>query len=220
MAELPAAELRKAIAEILDGADLDVLSSKKIRKQLEQKYGIDFTDRKKEIDGIVMALISEQAKAKPEPKEENGDAGGNSSAGSSHDDNDDGGGKDDAELARQLQDEEFRSRSRAVKKSRTVKKEPKSAKKEAKPKGTKRETAYSRKCALSPELAAVMGSDQMARHDVVKRMWGIFRERELIDPSNKRFGICDPELLRVFGQKRVRIFGMMKYLKNHIKDVK
>ncbi|EEC09045.1 hypothetical protein IscW_ISCW019211 [Ixodes scapularis] len=78
----------EAIAEILDGADLDVLSSKKIRKQLEQKYGIDFTDRKKEIDGIVMALISEQAKAKPEPKEENGDAGGNTSAGSSHDDND------------------------------------------------------------------------------------------------------------------------------------
>ncbi|CAN7990335.1 unnamed protein product, partial [Ixodes hexagonus] len=88
MAELPATELRKAISGILDGADLDVLSSKKIRKQLEQKYGIDFSDRKKEIDGMVMELIAEQTPVKPGPKEENGDAGGSSSAGSSHDDND------------------------------------------------------------------------------------------------------------------------------------
>lgn len=101
------------------------------------------------------------------------------------------------------------------------KKEPaKGAKKAAvKPKGAKRESVYSRKCVLSPELAAVMGEDQMARHDVVKRMWGIFRERELFDPSNKQFGICDSQLLKVFGKKRVQLFGMMKYLKSHIKDI-
>lgn len=233
MAELPTTELRKAISDILDGANLDDLSSKKIRKQLEQKYGIDFTDRKKEIDGLVMDLISKEKPKKAEakkagakkadPKEENGNVSSSSSAGhSSHDeDNDEACDDDDEVLARKLQDEEFKSRSRAVKKTRPPKKEPaKGAKKAAvKPKGAKRESVYSRKCVLSPELAAVMGEDQMARHDVVKRMWGIFRERELFDPSNKQFGICDSQLLKVFGKKRVQLFGMMKYLKSHIKDI-
>ncbi|KAL3192951.1 hypothetical protein MRX96_058461 [Rhipicephalus microplus] len=123
MAEVPASELRKAISEMLVGANLDVLSSKKIRLQLEAKYGIDFTDRKKEIDGLVMDLISED-KEPEKPKEsaqQNGAASSKSTAESSSSDDDDE--QDDEELARKLQDEEFKSRSRAVKKSRPAKKE-------------------------------------------------------------------------------------------------
>ncbi|XP_075533087.1 uncharacterized protein LOC142566148 [Dermacentor variabilis] len=222
MAEVPVSELRKAISEMLDGADLDLLSSKKIRQQLEEKYGIDFTDRKKEIDGLVMELISEpKGKEAEKPKttaQQNGAVSSTSTAESSSSDDDDEEQDDDEELARKLQDEEFKSRSRAVKKSRTAKKEP--AKKAAKAPGTKRESAYSRKCALSPELAAVVGAEEMARSAVVKKMWSIVRERNLFDPSNKQFALCDPQLMKVFGQKRVRMFGMMKYLKNHIKDIK
>ncbi|XP_065286038.1 uncharacterized protein Non2 [Dermacentor albipictus] len=222
MAEVPVSELRKAISEMLDGADLDLLSSKKIRQQLEEKYGIDFTDRKKEIDGLVMELISQpKGKEAEKPKttaQQNGAVSSTSAAESSSSDDDDEEQDDDEELARKLQDEEFKSRSRAVKKSRTAKKEP--AKKAAKAPGTKRESAYSRKCALSPELAAVVGAEEMARSAVVKKMWSIVRERNLFDPSNKQFALCDPQLMKVFGQKRVRMFGMMKYLKNHIKDIK
>ncbi|KAL1423358.1 hypothetical protein MTO96_021328 [Rhipicephalus appendiculatus] len=75
-------------------------------------------------------------------------------------------------------------------------------------------------CSVSPELAAVVGAEEMARSAVVKKMWSIVRERNLFDPSNKQFAICDPQLMKVFGHKRVRMFGMMKYLKNHIKDIK
>ncbi|XP_037504232.1 uncharacterized protein LOC119379123 isoform X2 [Rhipicephalus sanguineus] len=221
MAEVPVSELRKAISEMLDGANLDVLSSKKIRLQLEAKYGIDFTDRKKEIDGLVMELISEPKVKEPEkPKksvQQNGAVSSTSTVESSSSDDDDEQ-DDDEELARKLQDEEFKSRSRAVKKSRPAKKEP--TKKAPKAPGAKRESAYSRKCALSPELAAVVGAEEMARSAVVKKMWSIVRERNLFDPSNKQFAICDPQLMKVFGHKRVRMFGMMKYLKNHIKDIK
>ncbi|KAH7983642.1 hypothetical protein HPB52_013295 [Rhipicephalus sanguineus] len=121
MAEVPVSELRKAISEMLDGANLDVLSSKKIRLQLEAKYGIDFTDRKKEIDGLVMELISEPKVKEPEkPKksvQQNGAVSSTSTVESSSSDDDDEQ-DDDEELARKLQDEEFKSRSRAVKKSR------------------------------------------------------------------------------------------------------
>jgi upstream activation factor subunit UAF30 len=84
--------------------------------------------------------------------------------------------------------------------------------------GAKKSSTYSRKCILSPELAEVVGAPEMARHDVVKKMWEIVKGRNLYDPSNKQFAICDDQLYKVFGVKRFRTFGMMKYLKTHIKD--
>ncbi|XP_067126665.1 uncharacterized protein Non2 isoform X2 [Centruroides vittatus] len=126
---------------------------------------------------------------------------------------------DDEALARKLQEEEVQSRSRAVKKT-SNKKERKEPKKPKQIVRTKKETTYTKKCILSSELAAVVGANEMARHDVVKKMWEIARERNLFDPKNKQFAICDDQLQKVFGTKRVRMFGMMKYLKNHIKDVK
>lgn len=250
MAELSVSEMRKVISGIIRGADLSTLSSKKIRTQLEEKYNTDFTNRKKEIDDVVMEL----ARAEQEKKDTNNGNSFDSEASSSDADSSDDldaprpkrakapkertsrnvswekrekiGKQDsdeadeDEELARKLHDEEIRSRSRAVKKLSR-----KGSKKEAKPQGAKasgakRESTYSRKCALSPELSIVVGADQMARHDVVKKMWEIFRERNLVDPANKQFAFCDEQLIKIFGQKRVRMFGMMKYLKNHIKDIK
>ncbi|XP_017778952.1 PREDICTED: upstream activation factor subunit spp27 [Nicrophorus vespilloides] len=74
---------------------------------------------------------------------------------------------------------------------------------------------YTKSMTLSPELAALVGQESMARHEVVKKVWSIIKERELYDPNNKQFAICDDALLKVIGIKRFRIFGMMKYLKNH-----
>ena len=64
----------------------------------------------------------------------------------------------------------------------------------------------------------VLGTNRMARKDVVSNMWRIIKERNLQDPSNKQFVNCDADLLPVFKTKRFKAFGMMKYLKNHIKD--
>merc|ERR1712071_31922 len=50
-------DLRKEIDGILEGADLDTLSSKKVRQQLEEKLNFDLTDRKKEIDELVMEAV-------------------------------------------------------------------------------------------------------------------------------------------------------------------
>lgn len=40
----------------------------------------------------------------------------------------------------------------------------------------------------------------MARHEVVKRIWAIIKEKNLYDPKNKQFAICNEELLPVFGK--------------------
>lgn len=63
-----------------------------------------------------------------------------------------------------------------------------------------------------------MGQESMARHEVVKKVWAIIKEKNLYDQSNKQFAICDDDLYKVMGVKRFRTFGMMKYLKTHFHD--
>lgn len=69
---------------------------------------------------------------------------------------------------------------------------------------------------LSPELAALVGQDAITLPDLVKKVWAIVKERNLFDPDNRRYAICDDALFKVMGVKRFRVFTMMKYLKNHV----
>ncbi|XP_076364982.1 uncharacterized protein LOC143254093 [Tachypleus tridentatus] len=266
-------EIRRALKGILKGADLNTLSSKKARKQLEEKFGTDLTDRKKEIDSMLMEMITassqeetadsdkesnhETAESDEENKQdgsasESKDSSSREESGSDSEDDESPPPKkkssnstkkptesknkkappprrkvdnsdsevDDEAYAKKLQEEELSSRRRAVKRRPAPgKKEPKEKRKSDKPR-QKKETAYTRKCLLSPELAGLVGANEMARHDVVKKMWEIARERNLFDPTNKQYAIFDNQLQNIFGVKRVRMFAIMKYLKNHIKDQK
>jgi len=81
--------------------------------------------------------------------------------------------------------------------------------------GRGKKSAFTKSFKLSPELADVVGSDVMPRHEVVKKLWAVIKERELQDPSNKQYAICDDQLFKVIGVKRFRTFGMMKHLKDH-----
>lgn len=60
MADISREELKKEIDGILEGADLDTLSSKKVRQQLEEKLKFDLSDRKKEIDEMVMEAVEKK----------------------------------------------------------------------------------------------------------------------------------------------------------------
>ncbi|XP_077992266.1 uncharacterized protein LOC144446390 isoform X2 [Glandiceps talaboti] len=279
MAEINNAALRDGIKEILDKGDMATLSSKRVRRMLEEKFSVDLTDRKQEIDKMIMSMITE-AEAKESAKETDGekatssketnettnsvednnvDSDDSSSIGEIEDeppkkkkkqttkketqkkparvkatksnkkksaetvhDSDDSDEEpnqtlNDAELARQLQEEEDggrRTRHRNAKRTAT----PQTTQKKRKKTERKGKSGYSADMVLSPELAEIMGTDRMPRHTVVKKMWEIIRQRELMDPKNKQFMLCDEQLLKVFGKKRVRMFGMMKYLKTHIKD--
>ncbi|PVD30539.1 hypothetical protein C0Q70_09807 [Pomacea canaliculata] len=122
---------------------------------------------------------------------------------------------DDEQLAKQLQDEEFDTRPSRRCKTQPQKPKQQKAKKE-RAKGT---SLYSRPCALLPPLSKVLGTDSMPRPEVVKRLWEIAKERNLQDPSNKQFMLCDEEMQELFGKKKVRLFGMMKILKPYIKDL-
>jgi len=248
---------------ILKGADLDNLSTKKIRKQLEKEFDTDLTKRKKEIDGLVMEMItkneenetdeedsnvstkddrthedseevvkkenesaessSEEIEEVPKKKAKRSAPAAPKSSGkrksaSKADDSEDPimSGiveMNDEDLAKKLQEEESGLRRRGGRRPPP----PPKQKKERDPEKKKNST-YSRPCVLSEALAAVLGTNEMARHDIVKNMWAIVKERNLQDPDKKQYMVCDEQLEALFGCKRLKTFSMMKYLKRHIKD--
>jgi len=58
MSSIGTDKLRREIQIILKDADLNTLSSKKVRQMLEAIFKCDFTERKKEIDDILMSEIT------------------------------------------------------------------------------------------------------------------------------------------------------------------
>jgi upstream activation factor subunit UAF30 len=186
-----AAKLRTTISEILETADLTTITAKKVRQHLEEQLDMDLADRKKEIDGMVMEILEEKQ-------------GGLKRKGGSS--------------SEEEEEEKPKKRGRKAAASDSDSDSGKKKKPAAKPKKAGGGTGFTKTCKLSPELSSIMGSDSMARHEVVKKMWAIIKEKNLYDPKNKQFAICNAELLPVFGVKRFRTFGMMKYLKTHFVD--
>ncbi|XP_046475298.1 uncharacterized protein Non2 isoform X1 [Neodiprion pinetum] len=265
MADISKDELRKEITAILKDADLTTMSAKKVRQQIEEKLDVDLTDRKKEVDDLVMECLQEKQDSGKKNKkgkaasEESEEGEEEEEEGSEEEEEEEEkkpakrtpakktatkrkkGSSDDEESASDddASDEEYSPKKPkpTPKKGITGKPGKKGKKKGSdsdsdedwgkskkaaggakKGAGKGKGGGYTRAVTLSPELASVVGAEQMARHEVVKKVWSIIKERNLYDPKNKQFAICDEELLKVIGVKRFRTFGMMKYLKNHFVD--
>ncbi|KAM5586785.1 hypothetical protein ABKV19_005625, partial [Rosa sericea] len=73
-------------------------------------------------------------------------------------------------------------------------------------------TVYS----LSPLLQVIVVEPEMARPEVVKKLWAYIREKDLQDPKNRWNIRCDESLHAVFRVKSVDMFKMNKVLSKHI----
>jgi len=201
MAEISEQSLKDEVTEFLKGADLAKVTSKKVREHLSEKLDIDLNSRRKEIDALVMAYVHEQQSSEEVSDEE-------TNAKTEELDGDD-----------EVEEESSRPKPRGGRKRKTDDDED-WGKKKKKPAasgggGPRKQSAFTKSFKLSPELADVVGAEIMPRHEVVKKLWAVIKERNLQDPKQKQFAICDEQLLKVFGIKRFRTFGMMKYLKDH-----
>jgi len=217
MADISREKLKEEVSAILKGADLETLSAKKVRQQLEEKLGCDLSERKKEIDAIIMADVEEQVNSHSEEDASEDEAPPKKDDSASEEEPEEDDKDDDFDP----------NAKKAVRKPKPSPKKRKAAddddsdedwgKKKKKSGGGKRgkQSAFTKSFKLSAELADVVGSDVMPRHEVVKKLWAVIKERELQDPKNKQFAICDDQLHKVFGVKRFRTFGMMKHLKDH-----
>ncbi|XP_019873548.2 uncharacterized protein LOC109601718 [Aethina tumida] len=244
MADISKEDLRKEIAAILKDANLGSTSTKKVRQELEEKLGANLQSRKKEIDDMVMEFVKskesgeeeeeedeeeeeEEEDSEDDKKKKRGSTGKKPAAKKAKKAADD---SDASEQSDGDSDEEYSPKKAKPAKTRKLPPKKKkgsdsdsdedysAGKKKGKSGGAGRKRGgggYTKALNLSPELAALVGQDTMARHEVVKKVWSIIKEKNLYDPKNKQFAICDDALFKVIGIKRFRTFGMMKYLKNH-----
>merc|ERR1711893_75965 len=71
---------------------------------------------------------------------------------------------------------------------------------------------------LSPELADVVGKKEASRAECIKALWAYIKKNNLQDPENKQYFTPDKKMAKVFGEDKIRAFGMAKYLSSHLKD--
>ena len=72
----------------------------------------------------------------------------------------------------------------------------------------------------SAELAAVVGNDNIARGQVVSKIWEYIKKHDLQNPSNKREILADAKLKPIFhGEDKVSMFEMNKHLSKHLSKV-
>ena len=70
--------------------------------------------------------------------------------------------------------------------------------------------------APSTELAAVIGSEPVARPEAVKKMWEYIKAHNLQDPKDKRTIIADDKLRAVFGKDSAGMFELAGILGKHL----
>ena len=82
----------------------------------------------------------------------------------------------------------------------------------------KKNNALQKPLTPSPQLAAVVGSAQLSRGEVVSKIWDYIKKNNLQNPANKREILADAKLKPVFGGKdKVTMFEMNKHLAGHLK---
>src|SRR6188768_3757641 len=76
--------------------------------------------------------------------------------------------------------------------------------------------AFMKKLKVSDALAAVIGSGDRARTEVVSLLWKYIKKHNLQDPKNRRNILADDKLKAVFGGKGVvNMFEMTKHVSKH-----
>jgi DNA topoisomerase III len=99
----------------------------------------------------------------------------------------------------------------AAKKAAPAKKA--AAKKTAEPKAPRKQGAGLKP---SPELAAVVGSEPIARTEVIKKIWDYIKAKGLQDAANKRAINADAALKPVFGKDQVTMFELAGIVGKHL----
>ncbi|XP_068142383.1 uncharacterized protein Non2 [Drosophila tropicalis] len=246
MSDISSDELRREIQAVLKNADLATISAKRVREQVEGKLNCSLLSRKKEFDRIVMEVINEQQDEEDDEDDEKDPDADPDDESEPSEEEDPSSSEEDTKKkkpAQKKRPQPTKHKAPAKKKRKTlsaddsgtesdagsdsdyeVAKKPPAKKKAAKSGGGggsgsgRKSTGFTRAYNLSPELSALMGADSLPRHEVVKKVWAIIKERDLYDPKNKQFAICDDELMKIMNIRRFRTFGMLKHLKPHFLD--
>ncbi|CAN0864258.1 Upstream activation factor subunit spp27 [Linum grandiflorum] len=190
-------ELIERLREFLKTSDLETTTTTIVRRKLEDDFGVDLSDKKAFIREQVDLFLQSQL---------DGDGG---------DDDRISEGGDEAE--EEQEEEEADEEEEEVEEEEEEEDEDRS--KKPAEEGKKRGGGgggFTKICGLSPQLQEFVGAPEMARTEVVKKIWCYIREKELQDPSNRRNILCDEPLRALFHVDSINMFQMNKALAKHI----
>ena len=232
-------DIEKAIAEIVQGGDLETLSVKKVQAQLAEKFGQDVVKEKKSVikakvvdEAQRCAAKQEEAEKKTKREEEEEGAGeeeeeekknakkrGKSSKKS---------GREskiakveeayqdvpvNVEVEMKVEDFVRRNPSRAGRKAAAPVKARKPRKKKAEGEGEgekkKKKTGFNKPMGLSVELQEFMGVPMAARSEVSKKIHDYIKEHNLKDPKDGRNILLDETLQKVFKGRKKTTYFKM-----------
>lgn len=77
--------------------------------------------------------------------------------------------------------------------------------------------AFMKPLTPSAALATVVGTQALARVEVVKRLWTYIKKHKLQDRINKRMINADDKLMGVFGKSQVTMFEMAGLIGKHLR---
>ncbi|QXT34790.1 SWIB/MDM2 domain-containing protein [Sphingomonas sanguinis] len=68
----------------------------------------------------------------------------------------------------------------------------------------------------SPDLAEIVGENDLPRSEVVRRVWEYIKKHDLQDAKDRRQINADDRLEAVFGKRSASMFEMNKHLSRHL----
>ncbi|XP_016451335.2 uncharacterized protein LOC107776037 [Nicotiana tabacum] len=203
-------ELVDRLREFLSTSDLTTTTTTAVRRKLEEDFGIDLSDKKVFIREQVDLYLESQFQLDQQKNE--GEMHEEVDEGPPAEVNDEEEDAVDEEVEEEEEEEEEESEAVTKVKRRSSKK-----KSEKKNENVKRKAGgFTKVCSLSPQLQKFTGEAELARTEVVKRMWNYIRENDLQEPSNRRNINCDDTLRELFGVDKIDMFQMNKALAKHI----
>ncbi|QLL32622.1 hypothetical protein HG536_0D01440 [Torulaspora globosa] len=180
------------IDAILSASNPDEVTPKRIRKALQELFGVNLNSQRKAVNQLIVERFQEvQSRPKVLVTQEELL-------------------KRDEALAHSLHLEEKaaakKSRSPKVRKSRKGERNP-----------PKNNNLVSRKLELMEPLRGFLGETMLPRTEVVKKLWDYIKENELQNPQDRREIICDSQMEPIFG-KKMTMFSMNKLLSKYLKN--
>ncbi|KAL6546077.1 hypothetical protein OROGR_009951 [Orobanche gracilis] len=192
------------LQEIIRDSDLETSTATSIRRRLEEEFSVDLYGRRslirEQID-LFLQGMDDRAEREEEVVDENAQ-------------ND---AVEEVPQQRETGNENVNSQEEEIPQEDEEEKEGVSndgrlLNTDAKKKGG----GFSKSCALSPQLEKFCGVAELARTEVVKKIWAYIREQNLQNPVNRRKILCDESLHEIFRVKSIDMFQMNKVLSKHI----
>lgn len=200
------------------------MSPKKIRKAIQELFGVDLESQKKQLNALILERFSDIQES-PRiiiKREELESKEAKIEKLSKYKEELDTLEKKYLKLKekaaqQQQQQQQQQGKRKQEQPSRVLRRPKKVTPKKSGSKTKRRDTALtSFLYVLSPQLREFLGSDEnLARTTVVKQVWDYIKENNLQNPLDRREIFCDEKMEPVFG-KKTTIFGLNKLLSKHL----